>query len=208
MVSRKGRKKRGTVVEIRQAKSCQDQSPTDNFLADIRRILIAPEANLRLWDRDRGTKKFLLFFTTRFVKTNRIIPIAFLRVQRPPGDPDFAPSKIPREEDPSKRGGGSFQLIRSDNVGRATLNGRVTGILYPVFITFAVSKTIRSGMLYLVSRDRVCIRKLNVKESGLCANSILNMLLMNCIMRVICRSLHCASFCFFDLFIDRIQPYI
>lgn len=61
-------------------------------------------------------------------------------------------------------------------------------------------------MLYLVSRDRVCIRKLNVKESGLCANSILNMLLMNCIMRVICRSLH--SFCFFALFIDRIQPYI
>lgn len=73
MVSRNSKKKGGTVVEICQkAKSCQDQSPTDNFLPDIRRILIARQPRRRTFGfRDRE-KKLSPFFITRFVKTNRV----------------------------------------------------------------------------------------------------------------------------------------
>lgn len=56
----KKKRRGGTIVEICQAKSCQDQSPTDNFLADIRRILISLEDEPRSTDEQASTSFFFL----------------------------------------------------------------------------------------------------------------------------------------------------
>lgn len=144
MVSRNSKKKGGTRRDLPKGeklpRSISHGQLPPRYSPNID-CASAPKANLRL---SRSREKAFTLFYNAIRQNQSSIPIVFL-VQRL-RDPDFAPSKISRGG--SLETGRSFQLIRSDN--RATLNGRVTGILYPVFITFAV-KTIKSGAWYLVS---------------------------------------------------------